>query len=132
MTVFNSHSTIQVGGKTSPLRGGIERPFQGIISGLVVNGDRILDMAAEDDPRISVRGDVELLMSLPLSLQQRSVPAEHQQMQQVSFYVSTFLLFLDKVQTKVKTKNVTSLLGFRNLSAFSFPLILIVKFIFPK
>ncbi|KFM82907.1 Neurexin-3-alpha, partial [Stegodyphus mimosarum] len=82
LTVFNSHSTIQVGGKKNPLRGGIERPFQGIISGLVVNGDRILDMAAEDDPRIMVQGDVELLMSLPLSLQQRSVPTDHHQMQQ--------------------------------------------------
>ncbi|XP_054706570.1 neurexin-1-like [Uloborus diversus] len=87
LTVFNSHSTVQVGGKRNPLRGtgSIERPFQGIISGLVVNGDRILDMAAEDDPRISVSGDVELLMSLPLSLQQRSVPQQHshhQQMQQ--------------------------------------------------
>ncbi|XP_055944776.1 neurexin-1-like isoform X1 [Argiope bruennichi] len=81
LTVFNSHSTIQVGGKKNPLRGGIERPFQGIISGLVVNGDRILDMAAEDDPRISVQGDVELLMSLPLSLQQRSVPSDHQMQQ---------------------------------------------------
>ncbi|KAG8193397.1 hypothetical protein JTE90_012197 [Oedothorax gibbosus] len=81
LTMFNSYSTIQVGGKKNPLRGGIERPFQGIISGLVVNGDRILDMAAEDDPRISVQGDVELLMSLPLSLQQRSVPSEHQMQQ---------------------------------------------------
>ncbi|GIY63430.1 hypothetical protein CDAR_531741 [Caerostris darwini] len=81
LTVFNSHSTIQVGGKRNPLKGGIGRPFQGIISGLVINGDRILDMAAEDDPRIKVEGDVELLMSLPLSLQQRSIPNEHQMQQ---------------------------------------------------
>ncbi|KFM77826.1 Neurexin-3-beta, partial [Stegodyphus mimosarum] len=64
-TIFNSHSVIQVGGKFNPIKTRIERPFQGVISGLVFGGHRILDMAAEGDPRISVQGDVELLISIP-------------------------------------------------------------------
>lgn len=64
-TIFNSHSKIQVGGKFNPIKNRIERPFQGVISGLVFGGNRILDMAAEDDPRVGVQGDVELLISIP-------------------------------------------------------------------
>ena len=64
-TIFNSHSKIQVGGKFNPIKNRIERPFQGVISGVVFGGNRILDMAAEDDPRVSVQGDVELLITIP-------------------------------------------------------------------
>ncbi|GFT00428.1 neurexin-1a [Nephila pilipes] len=64
-TIFNSHSKIQVGGKFNSIKNKIERPFQGVISGLVFGGNRILDMAAEDDPRVSLQGDVELLITMP-------------------------------------------------------------------
>ncbi|GFQ68801.1 neurexin-1a [Trichonephila clavata] len=64
-TIFNSHSKIQVGGKFNTIKNKIERPFQGVISGLVFGGNRILDMAAEDDPRVSLQGDVELLITMP-------------------------------------------------------------------
>ncbi|XP_050341171.1 neurexin-1 isoform X3 [Bactrocera neohumeralis] len=60
-TVFNTMSSIQVGGKFS--RGGrtrIERPFAGVIAGLSVNKLRILDLAVERDPHITIRGDVQL------------------------------------------------------------------------
>lgn len=61
-TVFNTMSNIQVGGKIS--RNGrtrIERPFAGVIAGLSVNKLRILDLAVERDPHITIRGDVQLV-----------------------------------------------------------------------
>lgn len=64
LTIFNSHSKVQIGGKKNTIRDNIEKPFHGIIAGFVFNGHRLLDMAAEDDPRITVEGDVELLMSI--------------------------------------------------------------------
>ncbi|XP_055322303.1 neurexin-3 isoform X3 [Sitodiplosis mosellana] len=61
-TVFNSMANIQVGGKIA--RNGrfrIERPFVGVVSGLSVNRLRVLDLAAERDPHVTVRGDVQLV-----------------------------------------------------------------------
>ncbi|EDV94653.1 neurexin-1 isoform X3 [Drosophila grimshawi] len=61
-TVFNTMSNIQVGGKFS--RNGrtrIERSFAGVIAGLSVNKLRILDLAVERDPHITIRGDVQLV-----------------------------------------------------------------------
>ncbi|KAJ6218579.1 hypothetical protein RDWZM_009736 [Blomia tropicalis] len=52
MNIFNSHARIEIGGHKNILRGIIEKPFNGIISGLVFNKQHILDMAAEDDPRV--------------------------------------------------------------------------------
>ena len=46
------------------MRDAIEKPFHGVIAGFVFNGHRILDMAVEDDSRITVEGDVQLLMSI--------------------------------------------------------------------
>lgn len=42
------------------------------MSGIVLNGERPLDLAAERDPRVAVEGDVHLLMTLPQSLTSRS------------------------------------------------------------
>ncbi|XP_054153986.1 neurexin-3-beta-like [Oppia nitens] len=64
LTIFNSHSRIQLGGKRNIVRNTIDRPFHGIIAGFVFNGHRILDMAVKDDPRISIDGDVKLLVSI--------------------------------------------------------------------
>ncbi|XP_054713514.1 neurexin-1-like [Uloborus diversus] len=64
-TIFNSHSKIQVGGKFNSVKNRIERPFHGVISGLVFGSNRILDMAAENDPRVEVQEDVELLIAIP-------------------------------------------------------------------
>lgn len=55
-------SNIQVGGKIA--RNGrfrIERPFVGVVSGLSVNRLRVLDLSAERDPHVTVRGDVQLV-----------------------------------------------------------------------
>ncbi|XP_023027641.2 neurexin 1 isoform X2 [Leptinotarsa decemlineata] len=63
LQVFNSQSQIQIGGKWNK-KGRIERPFSGIISGVVVNGLRILDLAAEKDIHASIRGDVQLISGI--------------------------------------------------------------------
>nr|XP_027202560.1 neurexin-1-like isoform X1 [Dermatophagoides pteronyssinus] len=64
LNIFNRHAFIQIGGHKNILRNSIEKPFIGIIAGLVFNGHRLLDMAAEDDPRIKTEGDLELMISI--------------------------------------------------------------------
>jgi neurexin len=49
----------------------VDRPFVGIIAGLVFNGIRVLDLAAERDPKIQIRGEIELLTSIPADYRQR-------------------------------------------------------------
>lgn len=65
LNVFNSQSKIQIGGKRNAIKGTIDRPFHGVVAGFVFNNKRILDMASEDDHRVKLSGDVELLMSIP-------------------------------------------------------------------
>ncbi|KAL9901022.1 neurexin 1 isoform 4-T10 [Glossina fuscipes fuscipes] len=61
-TVFNTMANIQVGGKFSRSgRTRIDRPFAGVIAGLSVNKLRILDLAVDRDPHITIRGDVQLV-----------------------------------------------------------------------
>lgn len=64
MNIFNTHAKVEIGGHKNVLRNSIEKPFLGIIAGLVFNGHRLLDMAAEDDPRVKVEGDVDLMMNI--------------------------------------------------------------------
>lgn len=64
LQVFNSQSQIQIGGKWSKGKSRVERPFTGIISGVVVNGLRIMDLAAEKDVHASIRGDVQLISGI--------------------------------------------------------------------
>ncbi|XP_012544066.2 neurexin 1 isoform X2 [Bombyx mori] len=52
-TIFNSMSVVTVGGG-----GGSARPYSGVLAGLVVDGVRVLELAAAGDPAVSVRGDV--------------------------------------------------------------------------
>lgn len=62
--MFNSVGNIQIGGKWNRSKQRIERPFSGVIAGLVLNGQRVLDLAADKDPRTQIRGDVTLVTSL--------------------------------------------------------------------
>lgn len=64
LQVFNSQAQIQVGGKWNKNKSKIERPFMGIIAGVVVNSLRILDLAAEKDIHTSIRGDVQLMTGI--------------------------------------------------------------------
>jgi hypothetical protein len=78
--VFNSQSTIQVGGRWNRGKSRIDKSYLGIISGLVVNGVRVLELAAAKDNGVTVKGDVQML---PIgSLVDRAAPL--QRMQQVS------------------------------------------------
>ncbi|XP_049829259.1 neurexin-1 isoform X6 [Schistocerca gregaria] len=61
LTVFNSQSKVQVGGKWNNYTKRIERPFSGVMAGIVFNGLRILDLAAEGDVRTTLRGDMRQL-----------------------------------------------------------------------
>ncbi|XP_045116786.1 neurexin-1-like isoform X2 [Portunus trituberculatus] len=72
LSVFNAQSKLQVGGRRAKRSSSIERPFQGVMSGLVLNGERPLDLAAERDPRVLLEGNVHLLMNLPKDLQGHS------------------------------------------------------------
>ncbi|XP_037909404.1 neurexin-1 isoform X2 [Hermetia illucens] len=61
-TVFNSMANIQIGGKFSRTgRFRIERPFMGVIAGVSVNRLRVLDLAADRDPHVTIRGDALLV-----------------------------------------------------------------------
>ncbi|XP_051160690.1 neurexin-1 [Leptopilina boulardi] len=77
MAVFNSQSTIQVGGRWNRSKGRVDRPFLGVVSGLVVNGVRILELAAAKDGKVTSRGDVQLL---PIgSLVDKAAPLQRMQ-----------------------------------------------------
>ena len=65
LTVFNSQSQIQIGGKWNPTLRRVERPFRGVLAGFVYNGLRPLDLAADQDKRTKVQGDVRILESIP-------------------------------------------------------------------
>lgn len=69
--IFNSQSQIHVGGRWNEAKAQVDRPFVGIMAGLVFNGIRVLDLAAERDPRIQLKGDIELLTSIPADYRQR-------------------------------------------------------------
>ncbi|CAM1325515.1 NRXN2 (predicted) [Pycnogonum litorale] len=75
LSVFNSQSHIQIGGKNNVEKKSVERPFNGIVAGFVFNGQRILDMASEDDADIKISGDAELLLSIPFDSPQRYISA---------------------------------------------------------
>ncbi|XP_054899160.1 neurexin 1a isoform X12 [Poeciliopsis prolifica] len=62
LTIFNSQTTISVGGgeQSSPM-------FQGQLSGIYYNGLRILNMAAEGHPHIRVEGSARLVGDMPSS-----------------------------------------------------------------
>ncbi|XP_076637715.1 neurexin 1 isoform X2 [Colletes latitarsis] len=77
LTVFNSQSTIEVGGRWNSEKARVERPFLGVIAGLVVNGARILELAASKDGRITSKGDVQLLPAG--SLLDRAAPLQRMQ-----------------------------------------------------
>ncbi|XP_076443088.1 neurexin 1-like isoform X2 [Babylonia areolata] len=57
---FNNQAYVHVGGRRGK-DGAIERPFQGTISGLVLNGIHILEVAKRGDERVHVVGNVTLL-----------------------------------------------------------------------
>lgn len=91
-------TNIQVGGKLSKNgRIRIERPFVGVIAGLSVNKLRVLDLAAERDPYITSRGDVQLVTGVldrnDLSQRMQQVRFKLNAHTNFFFYISTFYIF---------------------------------------
>uniref|UniRef100_A0A671SZ86 Neurexin-1a n=1 Tax=Sinocyclocheilus anshuiensis TaxID=1608454 RepID=A0A671SZ86_9TELE len=62
LTIFNSQTTIKIGGWEKG-----SRPFQGQLSGLYYNGLKVLNMAAESDPNVRVEGSARLVGDMPSS-----------------------------------------------------------------
>lgn len=62
-TVFNDQHIISVGGYFGGKTNRVERPFLGIIAGVVYNGVRPLELASAKDAKTSVHGDVGLSSS---------------------------------------------------------------------
>ncbi|XP_041934511.1 neurexin 1a isoform X3 [Alosa alosa] len=62
LTIFNSQSTIKIGGWEQG-----SRPFQGQLSGLYYNGLKVLNMAAEGDSNVRVDGSARLVGDMPSS-----------------------------------------------------------------
>lgn len=87
--MFNSQSTIQVGGRWNRNKGRVERPFLGIIAGLVVNGARILELAASKDGRVTTRGDIQLLP--PGSLLDRAAPLQRMQQVKLDIHIRIYV-----------------------------------------
>ena len=79
LTVFNSQAVIQLGGRWNPTLTRVERPFTGVMAGLVYNGLRPLDVAADatnlDSKRktklAKIQGAVRVLDSIPFDYKER-------------------------------------------------------------
>ncbi|XP_077521803.1 neurexin 1 [Amblyomma americanum] len=69
--VLSRYWSVEAGGfRQQPSPGGkadgaVQRPFEGVMAGLVFDGVRLLDLAAENEPRVRIQGDVQLLLSIP-------------------------------------------------------------------
>lgn len=60
-----SQSRIQIGGKWNQHRGRVEKPYLGVMAGLVFNKIRPLDMVKEREPGSEMMGHVRLLDTIP-------------------------------------------------------------------
>ena len=56
LLVFNKQNILQIGGKWNSGLRRVERPFIGVMAGLVFNGLRPIDLAAESHPLTKVQG----------------------------------------------------------------------------
>jgi len=76
LTVFNSQSSLQLGGRSNEIKRRVEQPFQGVISGVVYNSLRPLDLSADRDPKTSIKmrssGHVKLLPSIPFDYKEKN------------------------------------------------------------
>ncbi|XP_029634772.1 neurexin-3 isoform X2 [Octopus sinensis] len=61
MSIFNNQAYIYIGGKKDSWDSQIQKAYRGEISGLVFNGLKVLDMAAANNSRISIEGNVKLV-----------------------------------------------------------------------
>jgi len=72
MSVFNSQARIQVGGKWNHLLGRVEKPFQGVIAGLVLNKKRTLDLVSGRKSGTEMMGEVRVLRAVPYDYREKN------------------------------------------------------------
>lgn len=94
LSVFNKQSTIQVGGRWNKTKQRIEYAFEGVMVGLVFNGLRVFDLAANKDPRTTSKGDVRQLSSILDRLNEHSLLDTMQQVNDSIRARFTLLLFV--------------------------------------
>ena len=70
MSVFNSQARIQIGGKWHQVMGRVERPYLGVLAGIVYNKVRVLDDVKDRRPGTDIMGHVTLLDSIPYNYRQ--------------------------------------------------------------
>lgn len=68
LTIFNSQTTIQIGGWERDR----SQSFQGQLSGLYYNGLKVFNMAAEGDSNVKIQGSVRLVGDSPSSITPQS------------------------------------------------------------
>ena len=56
LLVFNTQNLLQIGGKWNRSLRRVERPFIGVMAGLVFNGLRPIDLAADSHPLTKIQG----------------------------------------------------------------------------
>ena len=81
LTVFNDQSVIQLGGRWNPTLKRIEKPFTGVMAGVVYNGLRPLDLAAApasgskrkhaSAAHTQIQGPVRILNSIPFDYKKK-------------------------------------------------------------
>ena len=79
--MFNDQSVIHLGGRWNPTLKRVERPFTGVMAGIVYNGLRPLDLAADPSSslkrkdktsaRTQIQGPVRVLNSIPFDYKQK-------------------------------------------------------------
>lgn len=69
--VFNKQNLLQIGGKFNPTLKKVDRPFVGVLAGLVINSLRPLDLAADRNVLTNINGDVKKLESIPFNYRER-------------------------------------------------------------
>ena len=81
MSVFNSQARIQIGGKWHQVMGRVERPYLGVLAGLVYNEVRVLDDVRDRRPGTEIMGHVNLLDSIPYNYRQLNTGEFDERMQ---------------------------------------------------
>jgi len=73
MSVFNSQSRLQIGGKWNQLLGRVEKPFMGVMAGMVFNKIRPLDLVRDRKSGTEMMGNVKIVDMIPYDYRERNL-----------------------------------------------------------
>ena len=73
MSVFNSQSRLQIGGKWNQLLGRVEKPFMGVMAGMVFNKIRPLDLVRDRKAGTEMMGNVKILDMIPYDYREQNL-----------------------------------------------------------